>query len=106
MGVCEDCDRRNIKVTHDTAFNLLRGSGDAPCRITVTALSARRVRLDGLYVQTPSDIYVKYALIDQTNELRNTSVNYYLVWDHMPVTGRLFMEREQGSVAILPNEYF
>ncbi|KAH8048294.1 hypothetical protein JL722_12523 [Aureococcus anophagefferens] len=48
------------------------------------------------------NVYVKYALIDQTNELRNTSVNYLLVWDHMPVTGRLFMERETGSTSMLP----
>jgi len=61
MGVCDDCDRRNIKVTHDTAFDLLRESGDAPCRVTVTALSARRVRLDGLYVQTPSSQHARYA---------------------------------------------
>ena len=61
MGVCDDCDRRNIKVTRDTAFNLLRERGDAPCRVTVTTLSARRVRLDGLYVQTPSEIYARYA---------------------------------------------
>jgi hypothetical protein len=60
-GVCQDCDRRNVKLTHDTAFDLLRERGDAPCRVTVTALSARRVRLDGLYVQTPSDTYAKYA---------------------------------------------
>mmetsp|Transcript_12752 Transcript_12752/g.37972 ORF Transcript_12752/g.37972 Transcript_12752/m.37972 type:complete len:178 (+) Transcript_12752:199-732(+) len=52
------------------------------------------------------NVYVKYALIDQTNELRNTSVNYYLVWDHMPVTGRLFMEREAGSQGRLPGDYF
>ena len=52
------------------------------------------------------NVYVKYALIDQTNELRNTSVNYLLVWDHMPVTGRLFMERESGSTSILPKQYF
>jgi hypothetical protein len=62
MGVsCGDCDRRNIRVTHDTAFDLLRGSGDAPCRVTVTALTSRRVRLDGLYVQTPSAQHAKYA---------------------------------------------
>jgi hypothetical protein len=61
LGVCADCDRRNLKVTYDTAFDLLRESGDAPCRVTVTALSARRVRLDGLYVQTPSEQHARYA---------------------------------------------
>ena len=59
-GVCDDCGRRGMKVTHDTAFDLLR-KGDAPCRVTVTALSARRVRLDGLYVQTPSETHANYA---------------------------------------------
>ena len=52
------------------------------------------------------NIYVKYALIDQANELRNTSINYFLVWDHMPVTGRLFMDKGFGSKKILPKEYF
>lgn len=61
MGVCGDCDRRNVKVTHDTAFDLLREGVNAPCRVTVTALSARRVRLDGLYVQTPSEQHARYA---------------------------------------------
>ena len=61
LGVCDDCDRRNIKVTRDTAFDLLRESGHASCRVTVTALSTRRVRLDGLYVQTPSEQHAKYA---------------------------------------------
>jgi hypothetical protein len=60
LGVCSDCDRRNVKITHDTAFDVLR-EGDAPCRVTVTALSARRVRLDGLYVQAPSAHYANYA---------------------------------------------
>jgi hypothetical protein len=60
LGVCDDCNRRSIRVTHDTAFDLLRG-GDGPCRVTVTTLSARRVRLDGLYVQTPSEQHAKYA---------------------------------------------
>ena len=60
MGVCNDCDRRNVRVTHDTAFDLLR-ERDAPCRVTVTALSTQRVRLDGLYVQTPSVTHVNYA---------------------------------------------
>jgi len=59
-GVCDDCGRRGIKVTHDTAFDLLR-EGDDPCRVTVTALSAQRVRLDGLYVQTPSEQHANYA---------------------------------------------
>jgi len=60
MGVCDDCDRRNVKVTRDTSFNLLR-ERQAPCRVTVTALTSRRVRLDALYVQTPSNHYARYA---------------------------------------------
>ena len=60
-GVSDDCDRRSIKVTRDTGFDLLRENGDAPCRVRVTALSTRRVRLDGMYVQTPSEQHAKYA---------------------------------------------
>lgn len=60
LGVCTDCNRRNVRVTHDTAFNLLR-EGEAPCRVTVTALTPQRVRLDGLYLQEPSDAYLKHV---------------------------------------------
>ncbi|KAJ8614245.1 hypothetical protein CTAYLR_001188 [Chrysophaeum taylorii] len=49
--------------------------------------------------------YIKYALVDQGNELRNTTVNLYVVWDHMPVTGRLFMNRGKGSPFELPPSY-
>ncbi|KAJ1446010.1 signal peptidase 22kDa subunit [Pelagophyceae sp. CCMP2097] len=52
-----------------------------------------------------SKVYVKYALIDQINGLRNTTVNISLVWDHMPVTGRLFMQSGQGSSYTLPTQY-
>lgn len=58
----EDCDGNatgchKLKITHDTAFDLLRTS-DAPCRVTVTARTSRRVRIDGLYVQSPSNGYL------------------------------------------------
>lgn len=49
--------------------------------------------------------YIKYALVDQSNELRNASVNLYLCWDHMPVTGRLFLGRGFGSTFQLPATY-
>mmetsp|Transcript_6181 Transcript_6181/g.16123 ORF Transcript_6181/g.16123 Transcript_6181/m.16123 type:complete len:175 (+) Transcript_6181:45-569(+) len=49
--------------------------------------------------------YIKYALVDQANELRNTTVDLYLVWDHMPVTGRLYMDRGFGSDFKLPTNY-
>ena len=58
LGACNNCSR--LKVTRSTAFNQLR-EGEAPCRVTVTALTPRRVRLDGLYVQEPSETYVKYT---------------------------------------------
>ena len=48
---------------------------------------------------------VKYALVDQSTELRNASVKFSLVWDHMPVTGRLFMDKGQGSTFDLPARY-
>tara|TARA_B100001057_G_scaffold17443_3_gene16176 strand:- start:1385 stop:2632 length:1248 start_codon:yes stop_codon:yes gene_type:complete len=58
LGVCNNCSR--LKVTRSTAFNQLR-EREAPCRVTVTVLTPRRVRLDGLYVQEPSETYVKYT---------------------------------------------
>ena len=59
LGACNNCSR--LKVTRETAFNLLR-EREAPCRVTVTVLTPRRVRLDGFYVQEPSQHYVEYAL--------------------------------------------
>ena len=58
----EDCDGslagcHNLKITRDTAFDLLR-TNNALCRVTVTALTPQRVRIDGLYVQSPSEGYV------------------------------------------------
>mmetsp|Transcript_47082 Transcript_47082/g.94886 ORF Transcript_47082/g.94886 Transcript_47082/m.94886 type:complete len:183 (-) Transcript_47082:225-773(-) len=48
---------------------------------------------------------VEYGLIDQGAELRNTTVQLRLVWDHMPLTGRLFMESVPMSSFKLPGEY-
>mmetsp|Transcript_365 Transcript_365/g.560 ORF Transcript_365/g.560 Transcript_365/m.560 type:complete len:169 (+) Transcript_365:40-546(+) len=48
---------------------------------------------------------VDYGLIDQGTELRNTTVNLKLVWDHMPLTGRLFMESLSKSSFKLPGKY-
>ena len=56
-GVTRNCD--GLKVTRDTAFTLLR-EREGECRVTVTVLSDRRVRLDGLYVQTPSEETAAY----------------------------------------------
>lgn len=55
MGVCSDCAR--LKITRETAFNLLR-EGDAPCRVSVTTMTDKRVRIDGMYVQEPSEAYL------------------------------------------------
>ena len=55
----ENCDRRgpkcdSLKVTSDTAFYVLREK-DRECRVTATTLTDKRVRIDGLYVETPSE---------------------------------------------------
>ena len=60
----EDCDVNatgchKLKITRDTAFDLLRTS-NVSCRLTVTALTSRRVRIDGLYVQSPSEGYLSH----------------------------------------------
>mmetsp|Transcript_24684 Transcript_24684/g.55598 ORF Transcript_24684/g.55598 Transcript_24684/m.55598 type:complete len:185 (-) Transcript_24684:250-804(-) len=48
---------------------------------------------------------VEYGLIDQGAALRNTTVQLRLVWDHMPLTGRLFMESVPMSTYKLPGAY-
>jgi len=55
-----------------------------------------------------TNIPVKYALIDQANGLRGEDVELQLVWDHMPLTGTLYMgEQEKSEVTsfTLPYEY-
>jgi len=54
------------------------------------------------------NIFVKYALVDQGNELRGKEVTLQLQWDHMPITGLLHMDgqsMEEVSSFTLPTEY-
>ncbi len=52
------------------------------------------------------NIIVKYALVDQGAELRGKEVELKLMWDHMPLTGGLFMaESTNSSKFTLPEEY-
>jgi signal peptidase complex subunit 3 len=55
-----------------------------------------------------SNIFVKYALVDQGAELRGKNVKLQLQWDHMPITGFLHMDCqpiETASSFDLPEEY-
>ena len=53
-----------------------------------------------------SNEFVKYALIDQGAELRGKKITLKLMWDHMPLTGRLYVEEQEGSKPFtLPEEY-
>jgi signal peptidase complex subunit 3 len=49
--------------------------------------------------------FVKYALIDQGQELRNKTIRLRLVWDHMPLTGRLYEGSANMSTFTLPAKY-
>ena len=49
--------------------------------------------------------HVKYALIDQGAELRGKKVTLKLMWDHMPLTGRLYVEQDGNKTFTLPDEY-
>lgn len=40
------------------------------------------------------NVFVKYALVDQGDELRGKTVNLQLMWDHMPITGMLYMKEQ------------
>jgi signal peptidase complex subunit 3 len=53
-------------------------------------------------------VFVKYALVDQGDELRGKNVTLQLRWDHMPITGLIYMNEqplEQASHFTLPLEY-
>jgi len=54
------------------------------------------------------NIFVKYALVDQGDELRGKDVSLQLVWDHMPLTGMLYMGEQDKSTTksfTLPYDY-
>ena len=54
------------------------------------------------------NVFVKYALVDQGDELRGKDVKLQLMWDHMPITGLLYMGEqpiEEASSFTLPTEY-
>lgn len=54
------------------------------------------------------NVFVKYALVDQGDELRGKDVKLQLMWDHMPITGLLYMGEqppEEASTFTLPTEY-
>lgn len=54
------------------------------------------------------NIFVKYALVDQGADLRGREVKLQIMWDHMPITGLLYMgEQDKDTVSsfTLPYEY-
>lgn len=55
-----------------------------------------------------TNVYVKYALVDQANELRGKDIQLQLHWDFMPITGLLYMGSQDPATAstfTLPSEY-
>ena len=53
-------------------------------------------------------IFVKYALVDQGADLRGRDVQLQIMWDHMPLTGFLYMgeqKKETVTSFTLPYEY-
>mmetsp|Transcript_21391 Transcript_21391/g.32715 ORF Transcript_21391/g.32715 Transcript_21391/m.32715 type:complete len:171 (+) Transcript_21391:170-682(+) len=61
---------------------------------------------DPIKVVKERNIFIKYALVDQGHELRGKTVKLSLMWDHMPLTGLLYMGKEEvKSSFVLPNEY-
>jgi signal peptidase complex subunit 3 len=54
------------------------------------------------------NIFVKYALVDQGADLRGREVKLQIMWDHMPITGLLYMGEQDPSTMTsftLPYEY-
>lgn len=63
---------------------------------------------DSSKVLDMKNVVVKYALVDQGAELRGKDVKLQLQWDHMPITGLLFMGKQPLDTAsefILPEDY-
>jgi signal peptidase complex subunit 3 len=55
-----------------------------------------------------SNVFVKYGLVDQGAELRGKEVELSLMWDHMPLTGMLYMDGQKEGTAstfVLPENY-
>eukprot|EP00558_Chaetoceros_sp_UNC1202_P010923 CAMPEP_0197246776 /NCGR_PEP_ID=MMETSP1429-20130617/22155_1 /TAXON_ID=49237 /ORGANISM="Chaetoceros sp., Strain UNC1202" /LENGTH=176 /DNA_ID=CAMNT_0042707519 /DNA_START=100 /DNA_END=630 /DNA_ORIENTATION=- len=53
-------------------------------------------------------IFVKYGLVDQGADLRGRDVQLQIMWDHMPLTGLLYMGKQDGdtlSSFTLPYDY-
>jgi signal peptidase complex subunit 3 len=64
--------------------------------------------IDPNKVINEENIFVKYALVDQGDNLRGKEVTLQLMWDHMPVTGFLHMGEQPFDTATsftLPSEY-
>jgi signal peptidase complex subunit 3 len=64
--------------------------------------------VDPIKVIDMENVFVKYALVDQGDELRGKEVSLQLRWDHMPITGLLYMGEqpvESTSTFTLPTEY-
>ena len=54
------------------------------------------------------NVFVKYALVDQGDDLRGKDIKLQLMWDHMPITGLLYMGEQpnhEASTFTLPEEY-
>uniref|UniRef100_A0A7S4J3F9 Signal peptidase complex subunit 3 n=1 Tax=Odontella aurita TaxID=265563 RepID=A0A7S4J3F9_9STRA len=63
---------------------------------------------DDAKVIKQDNIFVKYALVDQMDELRGRDVKLQLMWDHMPLTGGLYKGEQpvdELSSFSLPSAY-
>ncbi len=63
-------------------------------------------------IESPNDAhlhfkntFVEYGLLDQGAELRGREISLRLHWDHMPLTGKIYMEDVTTSKFTLPTEY-
>lgn len=67
------------------------------------------VEFDDPKVLNEKNTFVKYALVDKRGgSLRGKDVTLQLQWDHMPITGLLYLDMqpiETTSSFVLPTEY-
>lgn len=54
------------------------------------------------------NVFVKYALVDQGDELRGRDITLTLMWDQMPITGLVFISEQSSDTTTtfqLPSKY-
>jgi hypothetical protein len=78
------------------------------CVYVCVSSSLGVIAIHGSAVHPASHTYIFETLTNDTtpqNTHRNKNITLRLVWDHMPLTGGLFMRSGTPSHTVLPDQY-